>query len=109
MMNAMAEAKNRPDSPLGQGLPLSRTMPGTKKRISSCSIRGVPRIIQTTVLVSQRRGVNRLMEPKEIIRPSGSAPISVTKNNFKVCRKPSFRAPMTVKNMSMESSFSVIS
>ena len=44
-----------------------------------------------------------------LIRPSGSAPISVTKNNFKVCRKPSFRAPMTVKNMSMESSFSVIS
>ena len=103
----MAEARNRPLSPLGQGLPLSRTMPGTKKRIRSWSIRGVPRMIQTTVLVSHRRGVNRLMEPKEMIRPRGRAPIRVTANSFRVCRKPSFRAPMTVRNISMESSFLV--
>ena len=65
----------------------------------SWSISGVPRIIQTTVLVSHRRGVNLLMEPKETTSPRGTAPISVITNSFKVCRKPSFKAPVTVKNI----------
>lgn len=65
----------------------------------SWSIKGVPRMIQTTVFVIKRRGVKRLMEPKETTRPNGIAPISVTANSFSVCRKPSFRAPMTVRNM----------
>ena len=37
-------------------------------------------------------GDQRLMEPKEMIRPSGIAPMSVTKNSLSVCKKPTFRA-----------------
>ena len=62
-------------------------------------------MIHTTSRVSRRKGVKRLMEPKEMIRPRGRAPISVIANSFSVCRKPSFKAPMTVRNMSMQSSF----
>ena len=42
-----------------------------------CSIRGVPRMIQIKVRVSQRSGANRHMEPKHTTSPSGSAAASV--------------------------------
>ena len=58
----------------------------------------MPRTIQTTVLVSHRRGGTRLMEPKEITRPRGTAPTSVTKKSWRVLMKPVFRADRTVRN-----------
>ena len=39
-----------------------------------------------------RNGRHALMEPKEIIRPSGIAPMSVMKNILSVCTKPTFNA-----------------
>ena len=64
----------------------------------SWSISGVPRTIHTTVRVSQRRGRNRVMEPKEMISPRGMAPRSVTPKSCRVFRKPWFSAPRTVAN-----------
>ena len=42
------------------------------------------------------KGAQRLMEPKEMTSPRGSAPMSVTKNSSSVLRKPLFRAETTV-------------
>ena len=55
-------------------------------------------MIHTTVRVSQRRGVKRLMEPKEMIRPRGMAPMMVMKKSCNVLRKPLLRAATTVWN-----------
>ena len=104
MIKATDAAINRPAVPAGQGLPEGRTMPGMKKMMYSWSMRGVPRMTQITVRVSHRRGENRLMEPKETISPSGSAPSRVTAKSPKVWANPSFRAPTTVRNMEVNSS-----
>ena len=62
------------------------------------STRGVPRMIHTSVRVSQRKGVKRLMEPKEITSPRGTAPMMVMKKSCRVLRKPLLRAATTVWN-----------
>ena len=51
---------------------------------------GVPRMTPTSMRVSHLRGLKRLMEPKEMTSPRGSAPARVTKNRRSVCPKPSF-------------------
>jgi len=104
MMKAVAAAINRPIVPAGQGFPEGSTIPGIKKMMYSWSIRGVPRMTHMTVRVSQRRGVKRLIEPKETTRPRGSAPNSVTANRARVWTNPSFRAPTTVINKIIHSS-----
>ena len=53
-------------------------------------------MIQTRILVIKLSGLNLDIEPKAITRPSGNAPIRVTKNSFRVCIKPTFRARMTI-------------
>src|SRR5699024_9648441 len=72
--------------------------------IMSWIISGVPRMIQTMIFVSQLKGLNRDMEPKAITSPRGTAPTSVTKNSFSVCRKPAFRERMTIGSCSIISS-----
>lgn len=57
---------------------------------SKKGISGVPRMTPTSMRVSHLRGLKRLMEPKEITSPRGSAPARVTKNSRSVCPKPSF-------------------
>ena len=49
--------------------------------------------------VKSLKGVNFDIEQKAMTRPKGSAPMSVTANNFRVAIKPSFIAPMTVTNI----------
>ncbi len=53
-------------------------------------------MIQTKIFVTKLSGLNRDMEPKEIKSPSGNAPIKVTKNSFKVCKKPTFKEWITI-------------
>ena len=61
-----------------------------------CSTSGVPRTAQMTMRVSQRRGGNRLMEPKEITSPRGKAPASVMKKSLRVRTNPVFSVAKTV-------------
>jgi hypothetical protein len=56
---------------------------------------GVPRIIQTKVLVSQRIGLNRVMDPSVITSPSGIARRSVTAKSFRFSSNPPFREAST--------------
>lgn len=86
--------------------------------MSSWSISGVPRTIQTIILTikliglkpcSHERnrpwqrifanGAQRFIDPKDITSPKGSAPMSVIANSFKVCKKPIFSEFMTVSNI----------
>ena len=46
-------------------------------------------------------GAQRFMEPKQIMRPRGMEPMSVTAKSFSVATKPSFRAKSTVWNSDM--------
>ena len=62
----------------------------------SCIISGVPRIIQTKVLVSALTGLNFDIEPNEIISPRGRAPTRVIANSRRVTKKPSFSASITM-------------
>ena len=50
---------------------ISNKIPGAYITTKSWSIKGVPRMIQTKVLVSHLIGWNFAMEPKEIISPNG--------------------------------------
>lgn len=69
--------------------------------IISCNISGVPRIIHTNVFVSQRRGLNLLIEPKLIISPSGRAKSNVSANIFNVIPKPFESSRVTEINFSI--------
>ena len=60
-----------------------------------CSISGVPRMIQTKVLTTADRGLQRLMEPKATTRPSGSANSSVSAKRLTVEQE---RAGKALKN-----------
>ena len=53
-------------------------------------------------------GAQRFMEPKQMIRPSGREPISVTTNSFSVSMKPSLRADITVWNSDIKRSISPV-
>ena len=62
-------------------------------------IRGVPRTTHTTVLTSQRRGVIRLMAPRAMTRPRGSANKRVRANSFRVVPSPSSKVRVTVSSI----------
>ena len=64
------------------------------------SMSGVPRTIQTMILMSARSGVMRLIEPKLISRPSGRANTSVRQKSCTVVTKPPIRLSVTLANMS---------
>ena len=64
----------------------------------SWSMRGVPRTIQTMVLVNQLNGFHLLMEPKLIIRPRGSAPSRVRTKMARVMPNPDRRCAFTDRN-----------
>ncbi len=68
--------------------------------MSSCSISGVPRTTHTMTLTIADSGLKRDIEPKDIISPKGIAPMSVTKNNLSVCKKPWFSDAKTIGNCS---------
>ena len=59
----------------------------------------MPRTIQTTVLHSQRRGVNLLMEPKAITNPKGRENSSVRKKISVVVPKPLSKVSDTFRSM----------
>ena len=65
----------------------------------SWSIKGVPLTTQTMVFTTAFSGLNRLMEPNEIIKPMGSAPNKVKKNILIVCKKPPLSSIITLSNM----------
>lgn len=67
--------------------------------MSSWSISGVPRTIHTTILTNQLSGLKRLIEPSEIISPSGIAPSRVSAKISSDFRKPSDSELTTVWNM----------
>lgn len=46
------------------------------------------------------KGLNLLIEPKDMSNPNGIAPIRVTANNKSVFTKPSFKALNTIGNCS---------
>ena len=92
MTKATTAAVSRPELPAGHGLPQPRS-PGAIKMMMSWSIRGVPRMIQTKVLMSQASGWNRLMEPKEISSPRGRANSRVRPKSWQLIQKPSNRRP----------------
>jgi hypothetical protein len=66
----------------------------------SCSIRGVPRTIQIINLIGHLISFILLIDPKDMISPSGRENKSVNTNNLIVPRNPSRRDSVTVKNMS---------
>lgn len=66
-------------------------------------IRGTPLMIHTTILVKILRGLNRDIDPKEMISPRGIAPSRVTKNSLRVCKNPVFNACTTIGNCSENS------
>jgi len=47
----------------------------------TCSIRGVPRMIQTKVLIMYLSGANLDIDPNDMIRPNGSEITSVNENS----------------------------
>ena len=63
------------------------------------SMSGVPRTAQTTVLTRARSGVKRLIEPKLMMSPSGSANTSVRQKSCIVVTKPPIRLRVTLANM----------
>ena len=66
--------------------------------IRSWIISGEPRTIHTSMRVNTLSGFTLDMDPKAISRPSGSAPSSVTKNSFIVCKNPMFSERTTMGN-----------
>lgn len=68
--------------------------------IKSWIIKGVPLIIQTSILQQNDKGLNLDILPKAIIKPKGIAPKRVTAKSFKVCIKPTFKASKTIGNCS---------
>ena len=72
-------------------------------------IKGVPLTIQIINFVKRLNGLNFDIAPKAIKSPRGSAPIKVTANNFRVCKKPAFNAGMTMGICSRIISISCIS
>ncbi len=62
---------------------------------------GVPRIIHTTNLERYFSGLKWDIEPNAMSRPSGNAPMSVTKNSFRVCKKPILSERITIGNCSI--------
>ena len=77
-----------------KGPQLSR--PGAKKMIMTCSIRGVPRIIQTKVLEMREMILILLMEQKAMRRPRGRENSSVSPNNWMFSQKLSVSLVMMV-------------
>lgn len=55
----------------------------------SCSMSGVPRMMEMYKRKRYETGRKRHMRPTATNTPSGSAPMSVTKNNCSVTKKPS--------------------
>ena len=54
----------------------------------SCSISGVPRMMEIYALIRPRSGVNRLRRPNITTRPSGSEPSSVSAKMSSDVTKP---------------------
>ena len=58
-------------------------------------------MIQTNTLTSHCKGLNRLIDPKQITRPRGIEKRRVRKNICRVVRKPPNRASVTSINITV--------
>lgn len=75
--------------------------------IISWSIKGVPRMTQTSPRLSTRKGENLLIEPKQITRPKGIENARVSRNTFKVSQKPPKSCNVTGRNIRLPHLYSV--
>lgn len=67
--------------------------------IITCNISGVPRTIQIIILITTLRGLNLLIAPKAISKPSGNANKSVNANIKQVVPKPCNKSSVISRNI----------